>query len=109
MKPVNLRREEFWLHNSLDVEVGTNCPQGGNHSHGGRTVLRLTDLGSTAMQCAVDDEPLRDVSRIEIVFGGDSECVTLIQALEYATRVLRKQTGNFVSDWESILDHGDAA
>jgi hypothetical protein len=35
--------DEFFGANCLRVTVGTNCPQGGDSGHGGRTVLILED------------------------------------------------------------------
>lgn len=77
--------------NFLRVEAGTNCPQGGDYGHGGRTHLKLTDEGSTAMEVSVDGEPLRFVDNIEIVLGGDSEGQMFVEALEFALDVIRAQ------------------
>jgi len=81
--------------NTLLVEVGTNCPQGGDGGHGGRTVLRLSDGGGTAMKCRVNDGALLDADKIEIVLSGDSECETFTQALEFALAVLRSKSDLF--------------
>jgi hypothetical protein len=37
------------------------------------------------------DDRLLAVDSVEIVFGGDSECKTFIEAIEYAVMVLRAQ------------------
>jgi hypothetical protein len=43
------------------------------------------------MAVRVDEGPLQSVESVEIVFGGDSEYHTFIQALEHAVAVLRAQ------------------
>lgn len=88
MPIVNIHSENFQRCNILKVEAGTNCPQGGDWGHGGRTLLRLTDVAGTNMKCRVDDGELADVSKIEIVMGGDSENETFIEAIKFALVVL---------------------
>ena len=77
--------------NWLTVDVGTNCPQGGDWGHGGRTVLRIINEHQTNIQVGVDRGPLKPVDQIEIVLGGDSEASTFLEGLEFAVRVLRDQ------------------
>lgn len=78
--------------NLLTVQVGTNCPQGGNHSHGGRTIFRLLDDGATDLRVRIDGQgEQRPARRIEIVLGGDHEAESFAEALEFAARVLRGQ------------------
>jgi hypothetical protein len=74
----------------LGVTVGTSCPQGGDSGHGGRTLLRLRDLGGTDLRARVEQD---DQGRacVELILGGDSECATFVQALEFALSVLRAQ------------------
>jgi len=91
--PVKLYRREFTQCNILEVEVGTNCPQGGDSGHGGKTILRIRDLGGSAMEASLNGEPLREVARIDLVMGGDSECETLLEALEFAAKVIRNTRG----------------
>jgi hypothetical protein len=81
--------DEFLSANLLRVTVGTNCPQGGDSGHGGRTVLIFEDLGGTDLRCSVDSEAASYTKRIEVVLGGDSECATFIQALEFAANTLK--------------------
>jgi hypothetical protein len=91
MTRVPLSSEEISCANRLSVTVGTNCPQGGDSGHGGRTVFRLQDLGATDLRVRVDSGDLHSASSVEIVLRGDSECETFIRALEYALSVLRAQ------------------
>ncbi len=95
MPKLTLHSKEIHNANILKVHVGTNCPHGGDRGHGGRTLFRLTDLGSTSMQCRVNGGPLVDASEVEIVLGGDAEHATFIEALEFASGVLRAQSDMF--------------
>ena len=71
--------------NFLRMTVGTNCPRGADAGHGGRTVIILDSAnGSTEMHCT------QRHGKIELVFRGDTECETLIAALEFASETLRK-------------------
>jgi hypothetical protein len=79
--------------NMLTVQAGTNCPQGGDSGHGGRSVLRFINDGATVLSVKVDGKEHEDVSEVELVFGGDTEAATLIEGLEFAARVLRGQFG----------------
>ena len=78
----------------LKVEAGTNCPQGGDSGHGGRTVFRLTDLSATDMSVRLNDGKPIQVEKVELLFGGDCEAECFIESLEFAIRVLRGQCGN---------------
>jgi hypothetical protein len=80
--------------NILRVEAGTNCPQGGDAGHGGRTYFSLRDLGGTAWQVRVrsSDGQTRVIEQpvsIEIVLAGDTEHETFTAGLEFALEALR--------------------
>ena len=84
----------------LSLEVGTNCPQGGNRSHGGRTYFKLKNqTGNAALGFDVQYSKLLEKEHanpyswesIEIVLGGDFECESFIKCLEYAAERLRTQ------------------
>ena len=92
MPNITIHSKEITSANILQVQAGTNCPQGGDAGHGGRTVLRLIDCAGTAMQCRVNDGELVDASKIEIVLAGDTEKDTFTQALEFALAVLGSGT-----------------
>lgn len=79
----------FESFNNLGVDVGTNCPCGGDSGHGGRTLLRFTDRASTDMSVRVNGGARLQAESVEIVFGGDSECETFIDALEFALNKLK--------------------
>lgn len=79
-----ISKREFVSACILEAEVGTNCPQGGDTGHGGRTVIRFIDKGST---------DITDRSGFEgeavIQAGGDAEASLLADALEWAGQELR--------------------
>ena len=77
--------------NLLTVQVGTNCPQGGNYSHGGRTVFRIIDDGATSLRLRIDGKEEKRPAKVELIFSGDSEAESFVEALEFAARVLRGQ------------------
>ncbi len=77
--------------NILTVTAGTNCPAGGDSGHGGRTLLRIVNDASTDISVRIDGGELQQVDSVEIILGGDTECETFTQALEYAVSVLRLQ------------------
>ena len=91
MAKVIIYGDSFTNANLLSVEVGTNCPQGGDSGHGGRTILRLRDDGGTAWSARVDESTFESPREIEIVLGGDCEAYTFLQALEFAVKSLRKR------------------
>lgn len=77
--------------NILNVSVGTNCPQGGDAGHGGRTMLRLIDEAGTAWRVTVDGKTTVDPGTIEIVLYGDCEAETFAESLEFAAKTLLEQ------------------
>lgn len=85
--------KEITICNTIIVEVGTTGYRGGDSGHGCRTLFRIKNGVSTDMRCAVtQDKELNsfdDVDEIEIVFGGDSELETFIEALEFAVDMLK--------------------
>lgn len=86
--------------NILRVCVGTNCPQGGDSGHGGRTILELENRGGTVWDVEVqpavyepDNRPVcfESPQKIRIILGGDAEQDTFAKALEFAAKVLKDQ------------------
>ncbi len=75
--------------NIIGVTVGSNCPQGGDSGQGGRTYLSIEDFASTDMRVIVDGREFDYATKLELVFGGDTEHDTLIEALEFALGYLR--------------------
>src|SRR5438105_3220440 len=91
-KPVTADAE-FAYANVLRVEVGSNCPQGGDTGHGGRTYLSLQDRGGTDWRLRVTTHggqvvEIDDAARIELIAGGDSERDTLFDAMRFAISTL---------------------
>ena len=90
--------------NILKVDVGTNCPCGGDTGHGGRTLLRFTNEGSTDMRVRIDGGAQAEARSIELVFGGDAECQTLIQSLEFALDFLKTSAANTLYGHEETVE-----
>ena len=91
MAKVTLFKKSITNANLLSVQAGSTGPQGGNHSHGGVTVLRLQDEGATAWKVRVDGQTFKQPTTIEIVLGGDSEGRTFVDALEFALTILKEK------------------
>ncbi len=92
-KKTNIESKEFVMANILRAEVATNCPCGGDAGHGGKTTLKLENVQSTAMEVEVErDTVSSELKAITLVFNGDHECETLIDALEFAAKSLRAMT-----------------
>jgi hypothetical protein len=89
MIKIPLTSRTFANANILRIDVGTNCPCGGDAGHGGRTVLRFVNEGATNMHVRIDGGASLSPDQIELVFGGDTENETLIQALEFAVAALK--------------------
>ena len=77
--------------NITTVEVGTNCPQGGDSGHGGRTLFRIQDEAATDLRVRCDDGPETDANSIAIILGGDCECEAFIELLERGLAALKAQ------------------
>jgi hypothetical protein len=87
-------RKEFQSANCLVATAGSNCPQGGDAGHGGRTFISFEDLGGTVFNVTVTDELGEEettvqAGKVSLVFCGDSENETAIQALEFMLGVLK--------------------
>jgi len=72
----------------LTVTAGTNCPQGGDAGHGGRTIFRLQDEGGTAATISIDGQEHQPFDRFELILSGDAEYKLFVEALEFALNVL---------------------
>ncbi len=77
--------------NALTVQAGTNCPQGGDSGHGGRTVLRIINEAHTDLRVRINGGAMEEVEQVEILLGGDCEAFTFAEGLEFAAGVLRLQ------------------
>ncbi len=95
---IEIYGKEFVSCNILRAEVGTNCPQGGDTGHGGRTILRLIDEAATDISIKVDGQPLGSIKTLEILLGGDTECDTFMNALNFALNVLKDHNPNYEMD-----------
>jgi hypothetical protein len=83
-------RTEFVRENILGVEIGTTGYKGGDSGYGGRTYFALRDFGSTDMRVRVNAvDQIQETNSMEIVFGGDAELNSFIDALEFALHCLK--------------------
>jgi hypothetical protein len=74
---------EFESANILGVTLEHNGYQGGDVGHGGFVKIIFKDLGSTYMELNGED-----CKKIELLFGGDSERNTLLEALKMIVKEL---------------------
>ena len=95
---VPTQRRHFYSANILSCEVGTTGYCGGDSGNGGRTYIKISDGCSTDLRCKIikDDKfrPEYHVDGVEIVLGGDCELDTIIDAFEYAAKVLKEKRDN---------------
>lgn len=77
--------------NIMTTKVATNCPQGGNHSHGGVTVVELVDEACTFWEVSRSTHEWGDLRGVRLVLRGDSECAALIESLRFAADELERQ------------------
>jgi hypothetical protein len=94
---IPIRRKEIVNANILLIEAGTNGPQGGDHGHGGRTYLKLSDGSGTSWKVRVKEQDgkeqeIESPSYIEILLGGDSELDTFLRGLKFAVETLEQMS-----------------
>lgn len=88
--------------NILKITTGTNSPR----DRESITILEFSDEASTNMSVIVDGVLQKNVSTVKLVFGGNTECVTLTEALEYAVKVLKYQRAlNVLKNLVSHAEH----
>lgn len=90
MNTVRLVGKRFMDVCDVEVEAGTNCPQGGDAGHGGRTIFRL-QCDTADIRVSLNSEPEKAPETITIIACGDAEARLLASALEYSARVIRAQ------------------
>lgn len=111
---VETKKKEIVSANIIEVEVGTTGFCGGDSGHGGRTIFAIKNLACTDMRLSfhadysphgnieIGDMILKgnngtagfdlEAQDIEIVFGGDCELETFIEALRFALETLESKT-----------------
>lgn len=104
---------EFSSCNVLRVEIGTNCPRGGDTGHGGKTIFRLVNEASTDMRVVVngEDHGPEDCgvgNVIEIILGGDSEAETFLDCLRFAATALERQL-KYLRECQKAAYEGDTS
>ncbi len=96
MSKIQLQTKIISSANILKVSAGTNCPQGGDSGHGGRTYFKLEDQAGTCMVVKVNGKEfdLSDSGSLEVVLSGDTECETFLDSLKFAVSTLESQLNN---------------
>jgi hypothetical protein len=87
MQQIKIFKKEITGANIIEVCAGTNSPMGGDTGHGGRTVFPISDLASTDMRMAINGSPAQPIESFMLVFGGDSEFNTFVEALRFALSI----------------------
>ena len=77
---------------SIEVEAGTTGFKGGNAGFGGRTYIRVRDLGGTDMFVKRANAKNGNTSEFELYLGGDSELKNMLRALKFVVRVLEDES-----------------
>ena len=74
-------------YNALSVEAGTTGLRGGNEQKGGRAYIRICDASNSSIEVLKDATGKGFVLRA----SGDCEISTLIDALDFCSRELKRQ------------------
>ena len=82
---------EIYNANVIYFEAGTTGYCGGDSGHGGKTYIKINDLGGTDITVNPIPEGKQGNGGVEIIFGGDAELDTLIMGLKFITKVLEDQ------------------
>lgn len=80
--------------NILEVEAGTNGYHGGDAGHGSKTYFRIKNLDGTAIDCFSSGDG------VEVRLYGDCELSTIIKALKFIVKVLKKQAKHYGNPYE---------
>ena len=81
---INIETEKYQEIDCNIIEVESD------NGHGGRTYLRIQDISATFIKIT----QLSNGNGVELELCGDSECSTLIKALEFAVTKLKEQWEN---------------
>ena len=84
---ITTRECEVVSANILEVEAGTTGAKGGDSGHGGRTYIRIENMGGTDIAVRALGV---DAEGFELELGGDCELYTIIEALKFAVQVLER-------------------
>jgi hypothetical protein len=95
-----------------ECRIATNCPQGGDSGHGGRTVFELTNLGGTDLSVSLDDDngnyrEFNDVTTVRIRLGGDCEAENLCRLLRWAANELENMMDENSDEYAKRLNVKD--
>lgn len=79
----------------VEVAAASTGLMGGNHTHGGESVLHFADVGSTTLWVSVNGLPPSEVQSIHVGVGGDVEIEDLIAGLKHAVKTLEAARDGF--------------
>lgn len=92
-KEITTYTREIINANVLEVEAGTTGYKGGDWGHGGRTYFRISNLGGTDMEVRLaDSDRSIEEDGFEVILGGDTELMTIIDALKFIVKVLDEES-----------------
>ena len=84
-----MREKEITNCNCLTVRCGTNCDMGGDSGHGGKTVIEIENDASTDWKIETKKDLGGTLEKFRLTLGGDTECDTIIEALDFIVYNLR--------------------
>ena len=87
---VQTETTEFVSANILEAECATTGYCGGDSGHGGRTYIRLKNLGGTDIKYRINGSGTCE-EELEIMLGGDTELSTIIEAFRWIADTLERQ------------------
>ena len=87
-KKVTTLTKQIYDFNVLEVEVGTTGYKGGDTGHGGRSYIRIQDLGSTDIKIRKLGNKYGENKGVEIILGGDAELRTILRAFHFIAETL---------------------
>lgn len=85
-------KREIYDANVLEVEAGTNGYKGGDTGHGSRTFFSIKDCTGTDITAKVLRDRYGHGYGFSVELGGDCELTTIIKALKFIVKVLKKQS-----------------
>lgn len=75
----------------IEVEAGTTGYKGGDSGHGGRSYIRIKDLGSTDIRVNLIEDKYGAEDGVELIFGGDCEMSLLPEIFRAIANILESK------------------
>lgn len=89
----------------VDIAAGTNCPQGGDAGHGGRTFLEVhQECGYVDVEVWINGkcERFYGASGFRVMVAGDDECRWFARALSFGLECIRKSWPDILKDTRGV-------